>query len=210
MIKFIKSRKILLFLPLVVLFFYMFLWMFFNYQRKEINNPDPNNIHIIQNISINMGGDFSLIDHKGNKRSFFEFNGKPSLLYFGFTHCPDYCPSALQNFDIVNKILGKNKLNRIFISVDPKRDTKEVLESYVSLYDEGLIAMAGTKDQIADVTKRWKVFFSYNKRDENDEDYSVDHITYYFLTDKNGNISAIIKPDARPKDIAHFIKNNLI
>ena len=112
--------------------------------NQDFTNADPDRIHVITNFGVPIGGDFTLTNQNGEEQSFFDLNGKPSLLYFGFTHCPDYCPTALQSFDAVANIVGVDKINRVFVSVDPERDTIDVLKNYVSLFTEGLIGLTGT------------------------------------------------------------------
>jgi len=174
----------------------------------DLANADPDRIHVITNFGVPIGGDFTLTDQNGKKQSFYDLNGKPTLLYFGFTHCPDYCPTALQSFDAVAKLVGSDKINRVFVSVDPERDTVDALKNYLSLFTDGLIGLTGTLEETDAVAKKWRIFYSLNKQNEDDTDYMVDHITYFYLTNPDGELTAMIKPDARPADIAAFLTKN--
>jgi len=176
-----------------------------------INNTDAvknyNPSYFITNFDqtkVKMGGDFTLTKHDGSNFKFSSVKGKPSLLYFGFTHCPDFCPTSLQIMDAVSE---KVDINRIFTSVDPERDTVAVLSEYVKLYKQGLIALTGDITQTDAVAKQWKIYYSFNKQNKDDMNYTVDHTTYLYLTDKNGHIVALIRSEATANDIIAFIKN---
>jgi protein SCO1/2 len=99
-------------------------------------------------------------------------------------------------------------INRIFISVDPARDTPQSLSDYVSLYEKGLIGLTGTSKTVDAVAKQWNIFYSFNKANKDDKNYTVDHTIYMYLTDKNGKPMAMIRPEATPEQIIHFIKEN--
>lgn len=201
------KKKLILFslISIVILFLG---WIFIN---SNIKFPQQHYTpqHIIKN-SIDMGGDFTLMDHHGKEFKLSQTYGKPTLMYFGFTHCPDFCPAALQIFDQVDEILGDNLINRIFISIDPNRDTSEHLNQYVSLFNKGLIGLTGSKEMIKKTAKLWNVYYASHQKNEQDQHYTVDHVTYYYLLNKQGKLEAFIKPDASPKDIARYIQENIL
>jgi protein SCO1/2 len=170
-----------------------------------IKNNNNNIITSFVYNNIKFGGDFTLNKHDGTEFKFSDVAGKPSLLYFGFTHCPDFCPTSLQIMDAVS---NKIDINRIFISVDPQRDTIKNLSDYVSLYKAGLIGLTGTASDIDTITKQWNVYYSLNKQSETDENYVVDHTTYLYITDKTGKPIAMVRPEATPKEIIKFLKKN--
>ncbi|MFT6071956.1 MAG: protein SCO1/2 [Alphaproteobacteria bacterium] len=176
---------------------------------KPLIKSDNYNKNFITNFNhskTNFGGDFTLMKHDGSEFTFSSLNGKPSLLYFGFTNCPDFCPTSLQ---IMDAVANKVDVNRLFVSVDPERDTKTVLNNYVTLYKEGLIGLTGSLMQTDEVAKKWYIYYSFNKKSKEDKNYIVDHTTYLYLTDKNGHPFALIRPEATPDEIVEFIEKNL-
>ena len=182
-------------------------YFFISSFHKGINNDNVNIITSFHDNNIQFGGDFTLTKHDQTDFTFSSVNGKPSLIYFGFTHCPDFCPASLHIMEAIAKDID---INRIFISVDPDRDTPQSLADYVALYDKGLIGLTGTPQTIDAVAKNWKIYYSFNKTNEDDKNYTVDHTTYLYLTDKNGKPMAMIRPEATPQEIIHFIKENNI
>ncbi len=181
---------------------------FFVYNYKlEKQNVYPNLITGFDQ-SVKIGGEFSLTDQNGAAFSSEKLKGAPSLLYFGFTHCPDFCPAALQVFTEVSDQFESAPINRVFITLDPERDTAEKLKDYVSLYKAGMIALSGTKQETDKVAKQWRVYYSANKKDPNDQDYLVDHSVYSYLLNKNGELVAIFRSEATAAEITRFIKEN--
>lgn len=174
--------------------------------NNQTVSSNPNFITNFNHKVVTFGGNFTLTKHDGTEFTFSSLKGKPTLLYFGFTHCPDFCPASLQVMDAVS---NKIDVNRVFVSVDPERDTQKVLKEYVSLYKEGLIGLTGTLEQTDAVAKQWYVYYGFNKKDETDQDYLVDHTTYLYLTDKEGKIVSLIRPEATPDEIVEFINENV-
>lgn len=172
--------------------------------QSTITQPS-NIITSFQNTKIKIGGDFTLTKQDSTALQFSSLYGKPTLMYFGFTHCPDFCPTSLQIMDAVSNDVD---INRVFVSVDPERDTVDVLSDYVSLYKDGLIALTGTLTETDSVAKQWYIHYSFNKKDSVDKNYTVDHTTYLYLIDKQGKLQAMIRPEATPQEIIDFIKKN--
>lgn len=187
------------------------LYLFWSVNKKNetvyINNS-PEYIRTNLPPIFKTGTNFTLTNHNNEKFEFSSVSGKPSLLYFGYTHCPDFCPTSLQIFDVVAQKVGFDKINRIFVTVDPERDTVEALKSYVSLFKEGLIGLTGTLEEVDKVAKSWRIFYSYQKNKDDDKDYVVDHITYMYLTNREGHLIAMIQSDTPPEDIIKFIQDN--
>ena len=104
---------------------------------------------------------FALADHNGVQRSLADFKGKAVVVFFGFTQCPDVCPTALADLAEVKRLLGPqgDKLQGIFVSVDPERDTPEVLKAYLANFDPGFLALRPSMDQLPEVAKGFKVFY---------------------------------------------------
>ena len=135
--------------------------------------------------------DFPLLDADGKTRSIRDFVGKVTVVFFGYTQCPDVCPTTLQELMEVKQMLGPqgDKLQGVFISLDPARDTPEVLKAYVGNFDPSMVALTGTPEQIAAVAKDFKVFF---KKVEGKAPgaYTVDHSAGLYMYDPQGRLRA--------------------
>jgi protein SCO1/2 len=139
-----------------------------------------------------LGGDFSLVDQRGEPVSEAIFRGKPSVTLFGFTHCPDVCPTGLMQMGSWAEELGDDadKLRFVFVTVDPERDTPEVMSDYVSAFSERIIAITGAPDAVHEMVKDYKIFSRKVPLDGGD--YSVDHTASMILQDANGNFVGTI------------------
>jgi len=122
-----------------------------------------------------IGGPFRLIDQNGQTVTDADLKGKWSLVYFGYTHCPDACPTALNDISIALDDLGpkRDAVRAVFITVDPERDTAEALKSYVTSFDAPILALTGSPEAIAQAAKGYRVY--YAKHPEAGGDYSMDH-----------------------------------
>ena len=132
---------------------------------------------------------FTLADYNGKTRSLADFAGQVVVVFFGFTQCPDVCPTALAELAEVKRLLGKNgsKMQGIFITLDPERDTPEVLKAYVANFDPGFLALRPTMEQLPEVAKSYKIF--YKKVDgKTPSSYSLDHSTGTYVYDPKGNL----------------------
>ncbi len=139
-----------------------------------------------------LGGDFTLRTTKNDAVSLSSFNGKAVLLYFGFTHCPDMCPTELLQFKQVLAMLPADKrdlVQPIFISVDPKRDTAEVLDPYVGFFDKSILALTGSEQELHKVAGQYGAHFRYVPTGSS---YTVDHTVNTFLIDTRGKLVRII------------------
>lgn len=194
-------------------FFYIFfvlisifiIYAYYYLSKSDIQTSNPNIITNFHKMNLKIGGDFTLTKHDGEQFKFSSLYGKPTLMYFGFTHCPDFCPTSLQIMDSVSNAID---VNRVFISVDPERDTVKALQDYVLLYKKGLIGLTGKLSETDKVAKQWLIYYSFNKQNPDDKNYVVDHTTYLYLVDKHGKLSAMFRPEATPTEITEFIKNN--
>ena len=146
------------------------------------------------------GGHFSLKTHDGKIFNSSE-NQNPMLIYFGFTFCPDVCPITLLTMANVLDILKEQEITPLFITVDPERDTEEVLANYVSAFHNNIIGLTGTIDEINSVTEDWKVYFKKEENEEMPENYSVNHLDIIFIANKNAEFIDFIKPNTPPEDV---------
>ena len=156
-----------------------------------------------------IGGPFNLTDQNGKPITDRDLKGRPSLIFFGFTHCPEVCPTAL--FDI-SEILGRlgpdsSKVNAVFITVDPERDTPAVLKDYLSSFNPRLTGVGGDPEQLAAVAKAYRVY--YKKVPTKDGDYTMDHTAIVYLMDKNGKFVAPFSLKRKPEDAAAELRRYL-
>ncbi len=136
-----------------------------------------------------IGGPFKLVDQNGQPRTENDFKGHPTLLFFGFTHCPDICPTTLFEVSEVLRQLGPDAggARAVFVSVDPERDTPEKLKDYLSSFDPHLSALTGSPDAIQQMLKAYRV---YAKKVPTDDGYTMDHTALIYLLDKQGRFVA--------------------
>ena len=162
---------------------------------------------------VKIGGDFALTDHHGDTVTQANYDGQYKLIYFGFTYCPAICPTELQKISQVIGTLDEDiaaQIKPLFITVDPERDTINVMRDYVSLFDPRLTGLTGSRAQIDPVLKSFRVFAS-KVPTEDGSDYTMDHSSYiYFMSPDNQLISMYrIKDDAgyMVKDIKVRLEN---
>jgi protein SCO1/2 len=136
----------------------------------------------------NFGKKLELTDHNGQRRTLADFKGKVVVVFFGFTHCPDACPTTLAELAGVARELGPDagRLQVLFITVDPERDTPEVLRQYVPSFHPGFLGLYGTREETAAVAKEFKVYVQ--KQPQPGGSYSVDHSAGTFVLDTEGRL----------------------
>lgn len=141
------------------------------------------------------GGEISLTDHRGQARSLADFRGSAVLLFFGYTHCPDICPTTMSRFAAVKRLLGDDgsRLKVIFVTLDPERDTVAVLEKYVPFFDREFVGLTGSPEAITDVAKRYRVPFV--RRPGEGGNYLLDHWAGAYAFDAAGRLRLYVPPD---------------
>ena len=156
-----------------------------------------------------IGGPFRLVDQNGKTVTDADLKGKWSLVYFGYTHCPDACPTALNDIAIALDELGPQRtaVRPVFVTVDPERDTPEVLKSYVTAFNAPILALSGTPEEIAQAAKGYRVY--YAKHPEAGGDYSMDHSSVIYVMDPEGRFTASFTQENSPEEIAERLKKLL-
>jgi cytochrome oxidase Cu insertion factor (SCO1/SenC/PrrC family) len=152
-----------------------------------------------------IGGPFALVDQQGKRVTDQDFRGRYMLVYFGYTHCPDQCPLDL---DTMSQALDRMpadlaaRVQPIFITVDPKRDTQAVLRDYAGHFHPRLEALTGNDDEVAAAVKAYRVYVHLGEPQGNGGDYPVDHSAFTFLMGPDGGYVAHFSPGTTPDDMA--------
>lgn len=156
---------------------------------------------------IEWGRDFRLTDAAGKPRALADFRGKAVMLFFGYTHCPDACPTAMARMARAVDLLEKDgaRVQGLFATLDPARDTPEVLARYVPAFHPGFIGLHGSEAEVARAAEEFKVFFARQPADASGF-YAVDHLTAIFAFDPQGRLRLYIKGETEPEAIAHDLR----
>jgi protein SCO1/2 len=156
-----------------------------------------------------IGENFTLMDTEGAPYSSGKLRGKPNLIYFGFTYCPDICPTELQKMSAVMNLLEKDHIDVIpvFITIDPKRDTPQILKLYLSNFHNKFVGLTGTDEQIKKVTEMFSAY--YEKADSEGADnpnYMMNHTAYIYLVNKYGKFVRFFDTSSNAEEIATAVK----
>ena len=148
-----------------------------------------------------IGGAFSLRDGAGKTVTDKTMLGKPFLVYFGYTHCPDVCPTELARISDALAKMGGQAIPTLFITVDPERDTPKVMADYVSSFDGRIIGLSGTPQEIEAAERAYRVYARKGKADASG-DYPMDHSSIVYLMNKSGQFVEALNLDRPPEDVA--------
>ena len=153
-----------------------------------------------------LGDDLGLMDHNGKLRHLSDFRGKVVALFFGYTHCPDVCPTTLADLAKARRLLGGRgeAMQVLFVTLDPERDSAKVLGRYVPSFDPSFIGLRGDAAATEKVSKDFKVFFS-RQDSASKAGYSIDHSGGIYVFDRNGKMRLYLNVGQKPQDIAHDI-----
>ena len=193
-----------LLVPLIVLVLALILLglLLFAYPREEGAKTGDN---------VLIGGPFSLVDTKGNAVNDAAFRVKIMLVYFGFTYCPDICPTELQVISSALDLLGPKAKDvaPLFITVDPERDKSAVMADYLSHFHPAIIGLTGSPSAIAEAASQYKVYYRKIEDEEAAAPYTVDHLSVVFLMDGQGKYLSHFTQNTKPKEMADTIKTAL-
>lgn len=156
-----------------------------------------------------IGGPFQLTDQTGQTVTEKNLQGRPTLIFFGFTHCPDVCPTSLFEMSEVLRAMGKDadRVNTYFVSVDPERDTPEVIKTYLQSFDPHLKGLTGSEAQVAGMMSAYRVYAK--KVPLKDGDYTMDHTALIYLMDRDGRFVAPFNLKRTPEEAATDLKRFL-
>lgn len=176
--------------------------------QPSSHNQNTSNGAVEGVAGMKIGGPFTLTHHDGTTVTDQTYKGKARVMFFGFTFCPDICPTELATMaTILNNLSSeqRDRLNVLFISVDPERDTPEQLASYVSQFHENIHGLTGTKEQIEAIKKSYRVY-SAKVEDEEFSDYTIDHSAFLYLFDTQDNLIAMFRAGSSAEEIQQKIE----
>ena len=147
--------------------------------------------------------DLQLTDHNGQPRSLKDFRGKVVVLFFGYTQCPDVCPTTLAEVAEAKKLLGPagDKIQGLFVSLDPERDTPEVLKAYMGNFDPSFLALRGTPDQLSAIAKEFKIYYK-KVEGKTPTSYTIDHSAASYVYDTKGQLRLYTRYGTGPQALA--------
>ncbi len=177
-----------------------FLWYVNVY--VEIGPPAPTSGFVQGEGQADIGGPFSLIDHNGVRRTEADFLGKYTLVFFGYTYCPDVCPTTLAVLSAVLREMGEtaDRVVPVLISVDPARDTPEAMRAYLSAFDPRFVGLTGSEEEIAEAARVYRVYYQSHVQDG--PNYTVDHSSVIYLMGPDGNFITNYTLEAGPQAIS--------
>jgi len=153
-----------------------------------------------------IGGSFAMIGQDGRVVTSAEFAGRPYLVFFGYTHCPDFCPTALFDISAVFKELGSDKkIAALFVTVDPERDTPDILKAYLENFDSRIIGLTGDSSKTEAIAKAFRVYAKKVPSDKSG-DYTVDHTGIVYLMDKRGKFVSAFNLQRPPQQAARELE----
>ena len=169
-------------------------------------SPDAQKFKSIDITGADYAKGFALADHNGAQRTLADFKGKVVVVFFGFTQCPDVCPTALADLAEVKRLLGPqgDKLQGIFVSVDPERDTAEVLKAYMANFDPGFLALRPTPAQLPEVAKAFKIFYK-KVEGQTPTSYTMEHSAGSYVFDTQGRVRLYTRPAIGAQGLADDI-----
>jgi len=172
----------------------------------------PGGLEGEQVAPVAIGGEFTLVDQTGVTRHPEDFRGKLMLVYFGYTFCPDACPTALQDMSrAIDLLAAKGEaVQPIFITIDPGRDTVEQMKLYASNFHPHLIALTGTPEQVAEAAKAYRVYYAKGQSTGGGgDDYLMDHTAFIYLMGRDGKYLSHFTPGATAEQMAAAIGKRL-
>lgn len=174
------------------------------------NNDEESSLFGTDITGADFATDFKLTDHTGQPRQLADYQGKIVTLFFGFTHCPDICPTTMADLAAAMKLMGNqsDKVQVLFVTVDPERDTQEVLAKFVPSFDNRFVGLTGTPQQIDETAKTFKIFYA-KQQEAGQSGYSFDHSAGVYVFDQQGKIRIYLKYGQKPVEIAHDLSRLL-
>jgi len=153
---------------------------------------------------------FAMVDHNGKPRTLADFKGKVVMVFFGYTQCPDVCPTTMAEMASVMQKLGPqaDQVQVLFITLDPERDTQQLLAGYVPAFDKRFLGLRGTLEQTAKTAKDFKVFYA-KVPGSDPKTYTIDHTAGTYVFDRDGKLRLFMRHDEKPDEIVHDVRQLL-
>lgn len=170
-------------------------------------SPDKPSFRSIDITGADYARDFKLADFNGQQRTLADFRGKVVVVFFGFAQCPDVCPTALSDLVQVKQLLGAegSKLQAVFITLDPERDTAEVLKAYTANFDPEFVALRPTLEQLPEVARHFKIFYRKNGG-KTAASYTLDHSAGSYVFDPQGRVRLYTRQGIKPEALAEDLR----
>jgi protein SCO1/2 len=186
------------------------LWMSVTALALVACSPDKPKFNSIDITGADYAQDFTLSDHNDQRRSLSDFKGKVVVVFFGYTQCPDVCPTSMTELTQVKQLLGADadKLQGVFVTVDPARDTPELLKAYMANFDPTFVAFVPTPDELADVAKRFKIYYK-KQEGKTPTSYTMDHSAGSYVYDTQGRVRLYSRYGSGAKVLAQDIQTLL-
>ena len=179
------------------------------FSSDKLKNTQPSNSTFMNTDVTGLGyaRDFSLIDHTGKQRTLADYKGKAVVMFFGYTQCPDVCPTTMVEMGNVMKQLGPlaSKVQVLFVTLDPERDTQQLLASYVPAFDPRFVGLHGDQSATDKVVQEFRVF-SQKVAGKSAGSYTIDHTAGSYVFDPEGHIRLFVRYGQNPDAIAHDLK----
>lgn len=177
----------------------------------DAGKPSPAELNGTDITGAEFANTLALTDHTGKPRTLEDFKGKAVALFFGFTHCPEICPTTMADLAAALKLMGKDgeQVQVLFVTVDPERDTPEVLAQFVPSFNPNFIGLTGTPEEIAATAANFKIFYA-KQAEPGSEHYNIDHSAGIYAFDKSGKVRVYLKYGQKPALIAHDLQQLLL
>ena len=170
-------------------------------------SPDKPQFRSIDITGADYARDFKLADHNGQQRTLADFRGKVVVIFFGFAQCPDVCPTAMAELAEIKRLLGADggKVQGLFVTLDPERDTPEVLKAYMGNFDPAFLALRPTPQELPDLAKHFKIFYKKNEG-KTAGSYTLDHTAASYVFDLQGRVRLYTRHGMGPAALAEDLK----
>jgi len=170
-------------------------------------SPDKPQFRSIDVTGADYARDFKLADHNGQQRTLADFRGKVVVIFFGFAQCPDVCPTAMAELAEVKRLLGADagKLQGLFVTLDPERDTPEVLKAYMGNFDPAFLALRPEAQELPDLAKHFKIFYKKNEG-KTAGSYTLDHTAASYVFDPQGRVRLYTRHGMGPAALSEDLK----
>lgn len=174
---------------------------------KDVFAPPKSPFHGVDVTGAEMGADFRLTDHNGKARSLDDFRGKAVAIFFGYTHCPDVCPTTLSDMAKALQILGPDaaRVQVLFVTVDPRRDTPELLRQYVPAFNPTFLGLYGDAAATSKVTRDFKIY-AQERPGKDPGQYTLDHSAQTLVFDRQGRLRLLLPYGSEPAKIASDLR----